>query len=98
MQGFWVVGSSAARTMFDVGARVIAISDVEGAIVNTKGIDVPPLQKIVSDGGSVSEYKDFDCLDNESLLALDCDVLMPAAIEDVITPQNAADIRERLTV
>ncbi len=62
MQGFWVVGSSAARTMFDVGATVIAISDVEGAIVNTKGIDVPPLQKIVSDGGSVSEYKDFDCL------------------------------------
>ena len=98
VQGFGAVGGSAAQTMSDAGARVIAVSDVGGAIVNSHGIDIAQLQQIVANGGSVSDYQDADSLDNEALLSLDCDVLIPAAIEDVITPQNAADIRARIIV
>ena len=98
IQGFGAVGSSAARTMFDNGAKVIAVSDIDGAIINTSGLDIPALQRIVIEGGTVSDYTDADALNHEDLLSLDCDVLIPAAIEDVITAQNAAGVRSKFIV
>ena len=98
VQGFGAVGSAAAQTMFDNGAKVIAVSDVDGAIINTSGLDIPALLRIVLDGGSVSDFVDADPLDNADLLTLDCDVLIPAAIEDVITPVNAPDVRAGIIV
>lgn len=98
VQGFGAVGAAAARTMFDRGANVIAVSDVDGAIINTSGLDIPALEMLVADGGSVSDYTDAEALDNDALLTLDCDLLIPAAIEDVITVQNAAHIRAKIIV
>jgi glutamate dehydrogenase (NAD(P)+) len=98
VQGFGAVGAAAARTMFDAGAKVIAVSDVDGAIINTSGLDIPALEQIVSEGGTVSDFNDSDALDNAALLELDCDVLIPAAIEDIITAQNASKVRARIIV
>ncbi|MBT4125916.1 MAG: glutamate dehydrogenase [Chloroflexi bacterium] len=98
VQGFGAVGAAAAQTMFDNGAKVIAVSDVDGAIINTNGLDIPALQEIAKNGGKVSDFDDADALDNDALLALDCDVLIPAAIEDVITAQNATDVRAKIIV
>jgi len=98
IQGFGAVGAAAARTMFDRGANVIAVSDVDGAIINTSGLDIPALEKLVAEGGSVSDFPDADALDNNALLTLECDLLIPAAIEDVITVQNAANIRAKIIV
>ena len=98
VQGFGAVGAAAAQTMFDNGAKVIAVSDADGAIINTSGLDIPALLRIVLDGGSVSDFVDADPLDNADLLTLDCDVLIPAAIEDVITPMNAPDVRAGIII
>ncbi len=98
VQGFGAVGASAARTLFDDGAKIIAVSDVDGAILNTSGLDIPALERLVSEGGTVSDYADADALDNDALLLLDCDVLIPAAIEDVISVQNASDVRAGIIV
>jgi glutamate dehydrogenase (NAD(P)+) len=98
VQGFGAVGAAAARTMFDNGAKVIAVSDVDGAIINTSGLDIPALEQLVSEGGTVSDHDDSDALDNAGLLELDCDVLIPAAIEDVITAQNASSVRAKIIV
>jgi glutamate dehydrogenase (NAD(P)+) len=98
VQGFGAVGAAAARKMFDSGAKVIAVSDVDGAIINTTGLDVPALEEIVAYGGVVSDYDDADALDNAALLEMECDVLIPAAIEDVITVDNAANVRAGIIV
>jgi glutamate dehydrogenase (NAD(P)+) len=98
VQGFGAVGAAAARKMFDSGAKVIAVSDVDGAIINTTGLDVPALEEIVAYGGVVSDYDDADALDNAALLEMECDVLIPAAIEDAITVDNAANVRAGIFV
>ena len=98
VQGFGAVGAAAARTMTENGAKVIAVSDVDGAIINTAGLDIAALERIVLDGGTVSDFDDADNLDNDALLSLDCDVLIPAAIEDVITAQNADGVRAKIVV
>ena len=71
---------------------------MDGAIIKTSGLDIPALEKIILAGGTVSDYDDADPLDNNDLLSLNCDVLIPAAIEDVITVQNASDIRAKIIV
>ena len=98
VQGFGAVGAAAAETMFDAGAKVIAVSDVDGAIINTTGLDIPAIGQIIVEGGTVSDFRDADALDNAELLELNCDVLIPAAIEDVITVKNAPDIRAQIVV
>jgi glutamate dehydrogenase (NAD(P)+) len=98
VQGFGAVGAAAAETMFDAGAKVIAVSDVDGAIINTTGLDIPAIGQIIVEGGTVSNFRDADALDNAELLELNCDVLIPAAIEDVITVKNAPDIRAQIVV
>ena len=98
VQGFGDVGAAAARTIFDNGAKVIAVSDIDGAIINTSGLDIPALEQIVANGGTVSDFDDADSLDNAALLELDCDVLIPAAIEDVITARNASNVRAKIVV
>jgi glutamate dehydrogenase (NAD(P)+) len=84
--------------MFDNGAKVIAVSNVDGAILNSSGLDIVELERIVAEGGSISDFTDADELDNDELLELECDVLIPAAIEDVITVQNAPNIKADIIV
>ncbi len=98
IQGYGAVGSSAARKITDEGAKLIAVSDVDGAIINTTGIDIDELDRIIADGGGVSDLTDADSLKNDELLELDCDVLIPSAVEDVITMENAPKIKAKVIV
>ena len=98
VQGYGAVGSSAAKTISEDGAKVIAVSDVDGAIINSRGLDIDALDRIVIEGGVVSDFDDADQLNNDELLELKCDVLIPAAIEDVITTQNASKVQADIIV
>lgn len=108
IQGFGNVGSNAARLLDDAGARVVATSDVTGAVYDHDGLDVAALGAHVEAGGMIEEYVDGDLrgtaagspteddpdlVSNAELLALDVDVLIPAAVEGVITADNVDDLR-----
>jgi glutamate dehydrogenase (NAD(P)+) len=96
VQGFGNVGWPVARLLHDQGFKIIAISDIEGGIYNSKGLDPILVKKHSTDNGTVAGYKDADKITNKELLELDCDVLVPAAIESQITESNAAKIKARL--
>lgn len=96
IQGFGNVGSWAARTMDERGARVVAVSDQYGAIYNANGLDPRHLNRHVAESGSVHDYPGADAMTNQELLELDVDVLVPAALEGQITGENADRIRARL--
>jgi glutamate dehydrogenase (NAD(P)+) len=98
IQGFGNVGSAAARLMHAAGARVIAVSDQSGGIVNTQGVDVAALQQHAERTGSVAGFAGGERLTNAELLELPCDILVPAAVASQITEQNAERIRARVIV
>lgn len=93
IQGFGNVGSHAARYLAERGARIVAVSDVGGGLHNSDGLDIDALIDAVedSDGSSLSvgEVQDFgDAIDNQELLSLDVDVLIPAALGAAINHDN----------
>ncbi len=96
VQGFGNVGSVAADMMERQGMKIIAVSDKSGGVYNPKGLKVRDLLEHVRRQRFLSEYKGADHLSNEDLLALDCDVLVPAALENVINSHNAAAIKARI--
>jgi glutamate dehydrogenase (NAD(P)+) len=98
IQGFGNVGSWMARELHERGVRVIAVSDVRGAVVDPDGIDVPGMVALTGAGRSVVEAARGDVITNETLLELDTDVLVPAALGGVITEANAEQIHARLIV
>ncbi|HEY3414110.1 MAG TPA: Glu/Leu/Phe/Val dehydrogenase [Armatimonadota bacterium] len=98
VQGFGNVGQNVAATAADMGARIIAVSDVFGALYNPAGLDVPALVQHVSNGRPVTEYAGGEIITNSELLLLPCDVLIPAAMENQITRANAAHIQAKLIV
>jgi glutamate dehydrogenase (NADP+) len=104
VQGFGNAGSIIAGLLFDAGYTVVAVSDSKGAIYSEKGLDIPSVRqykestkslKAVYCEGSVCSIVKHDTLTNEELLALDVDVLVPAALENQITAQNAAAVKAR---
>jgi glutamate dehydrogenase (NAD(P)+) len=96
VQGFGNVGSIAAQFMEEQGMKVVAVSDKSGGLYDPKGLKVRELHQFVKHQRLLSEYKNADHLTNEDLLTLDCDVLVPAALENVITSQNAPAIKARI--
>ena len=96
IQGFGNVGSVAADLMRKEGMVIVAVSDKSGGIYNPNGLDIPALLQHVGERKLLKDYPEGDHLTNEELLLLDCDVLVPAALENVITEENAADIRARI--
>jgi glutamate dehydrogenase (NAD(P)+) len=96
VQGYGQVAGNAARTLHKNGARVVAVSDVDSGIYSADGLDINALDRHLSAGGQVFAYPDADKVTNAELLELDCDVLIPGAIEDVITTENAARIRAKI--
>ncbi len=92
IQGFGNVGSFAARILHEMGAKVVAVSDVSGGIVNKKGLDIPGLQSHTTKHGKIAGFAGSQPLSNAELLALDCDVLIPAALGGVLTKENAHDV------
>jgi glutamate dehydrogenase (NAD(P)+) len=98
VQGFGNVGSHAARLLDERGGEVIAISDKTGGIVNEKGIDVAEAMVYYKDNGSLEGYTGGDTITNEELLTMDCEVLVPAAMENTVTESIAPHIKARIVV
>jgi glutamate dehydrogenase (NAD(P)+) len=96
VQGFGNVGSISAKLMAELGMKIVAVSDKDGAIVNQKGLDIPAVIEYVQKNRSLRGYPEADRATNAELLTIDCDVLVPAALENVITDDNAPDIKARI--
>jgi len=94
VQGFGNVGSVAAQLLQEQGCKIIAISDVSGAYFNKNGIDInDAIAYSTKNKRLLSGYTKAEKISNEQLLELQCDVLIPAALEDQITTQNAPNIK-----
>ena len=98
VQGFGNVGSFAAGFLHDRGVLVVGISDVHGGRYNPKGIDVAAARAFVAKTGSLKDLPDTETRTNAELLEAPCDVLVPAALDRVLTGDNAARVRAKLIV
>ncbi|QAY63428.1 Glu/Leu/Phe/Val dehydrogenase [Xylanimonas allomyrinae] len=98
IQGFGKVGAHAAQIFARRGARIVAVSDVDGAVRADDGIDVPRLTEHVAATGTVAGFDGADPITNADLLRLDVDVLVPAATQGVIDEETAHDVRARIVV
>lgn len=98
VQGFGNVGSHAALYAFERGAKIIAVSDVSGGLYNGDGFNIPELIKYVSANKSLNGYQPGQKISNDELLLLDCDALMPCALENVITTENAEKIKAKIII
>ena len=96
VQGYGNVGSIAALSLARYGAKVIAVSDVNGGIYNAKGLDLWELEKHVAAKKNVAAFPESEPITNEQLLLLPCDILVPAALERQINGHNAAKIKCRI--
>jgi glutamate dehydrogenase (NAD(P)+) len=96
VQGFGNVGEAAARLMYERGATIIAVTDVYGGVTNPRGLNPVALKSHVDATGSVQGAPDTAPIDNAALIAIDCDVLVLAALEGQITGDNAATVRARV--
>jgi glutamate dehydrogenase (NAD(P)+) len=98
VQGFGKVGAYFAKFIAEQGATVVAISDSTGGIYNPNGIDIAAAFAHKRGGGSISELKGGEHITNEELIALDCDVFAPCALEQVVTEANASQVKARVIV
>ncbi len=96
VQGFGKVGSVTARLAAEKGFRVIAISDARGAVFNAHGLDVSDLLIYARENGSVTGYPEAESLPRDDLLLLECDILVPAALECAIHKGNAEQVSARI--
>ena len=96
IQGFGNVGSVAAHLMESLGMRIVAVSDKSGGIYDPNGLKIRDVLQHTRQRRFLSDYKEAEHITNEELLTLDCDVLVPAALENVITSHNAGAIKARI--
>jgi glutamate dehydrogenase (NAD(P)+) len=96
VQGFGNAGFFAARFLHEDGVKVVGVSDSQGGIYNPKGLDPDEVLAHKKETSSVIHYPGADTISNAELLALECDVLVPAALEKQITGKNAPQVKARL--
>lgn len=96
VQGYGNVGFHAARLLNELGCKIIAVSDSKGGIFNAGGLDPERVMEHKNKTGSVLGYKGCEDVTNEGILELDCDILVPAALENQITKANAGKIRAKI--
>jgi glutamate dehydrogenase/leucine dehydrogenase len=96
VQGYGNAGYHAAKLLHELGFRIIACSTSKGGIVVEKGFDPDAVNAHYQKTGAVTGYRGADSISNEELLELDCDILLPCALEGQITAENAAKIRARI--
>ena len=96
VQGFGNVGSVTADLLAREGARIVAVSDKSGGLYNAQGLDVPDLLAWVKERRQLAGYPKADAIGNDQLLVCECDVLVPAALENVITRKNAPHIKAKV--
>jgi glutamate dehydrogenase (NAD(P)+) len=98
IQGFGNVGSNAARLLAAAGAKIVAVSDVKGGIFKADGLDIAALLRHRSEHATIAGFPGTESLTNDQLLTLECDVLVPAALEGQLHEGNADRIRAKLIV
>ena len=96
VQGFGNVGSNAAKLLHERGYKVIGIGEYDGALYNANGIDINALLRYRTENGTIRGFREAEAADKDDLLTRNCEVLIPAATENVITSQNASRIRARI--
>ncbi len=96
IQGYGNAGSIAAQLLSEQGAKVIAVSDSKGGIYSEAGVDPIKVLEHKRETGSVVDFPGTKRISNEELLTVDCDVLVPAAVEGVITKEIAQDIKAKI--
>lgn len=95
IQGFGNVGTHAGEIFSDHGHKIIAVSDSKGGIHDPSGLDIKKLEEHKKNTGSLSGFLGTKDITNEELLELECDLLVPSALENVITDQNAHKIKAK---
>jgi glutamate dehydrogenase (NAD(P)+) len=98
VQGFGNVGSNAAKVFYDHGCKVVGISDVSGGLFNPKGLDVNDVIAYSLTNKTIAGYPKAEHVDIERFLELPCDILIPAAMENQITHENAGKIKAKYIV
>lgn len=98
IQGFGQVGSHLASYLYSNGYQVIGLSDISGGLYSSKGLAIDSLKEYVKERGVIEGFEAEKTMDNEELLSLKCDVLFLAAVQDVITKENATNVKARLVV
>jgi glutamate dehydrogenase (NAD(P)+) len=98
VQGYGNVGSWASRILQQLGARMVGVSDATGAIRSDAGIDADDLARHLADGGKLTEFPDTEEINAEDVLAIECDVLIPAALGGMIHEHNADGINAKMII
>ncbi|MEX0865002.1 MAG: Glu/Leu/Phe/Val dehydrogenase [Acidimicrobiia bacterium] len=98
IHGFGNVGLYAAIAADQAGLKVVAVSDISGAVYNPDGLDVPATAKWVEENRVLEGYPDADHIDGNAVFGLDVDILVPAAIQGVIHKDNAHEVKARLII
>ena len=98
IQGFGNVGSWAAKYLHDAGAKIIAIADADGAVHNDRGLDIPALLLHAKEKKSVAGFPSADVMNKDRIFATECDILIPAALNGVITENNVGEINAKMVV
>jgi glutamate dehydrogenase (NAD(P)+) len=96
VQGFGNVGSITAKYLHQQGLKVVSVSDVQGGIYDPKGLDIPRLLSYVAERGTIIGFDELDTMENKDVLELEVDVLVPAALANVITEHNAHRIKAKI--
>jgi glutamate dehydrogenase (NAD(P)+) len=96
VQGFGNVGSVSALLLARLGATIVAVTDWKGGVYNPKGLDVEKMLEFSKENKTIDGFPGGEPLDNDALFALDVDVLIPAALENQITVDNAGSIHAKI--
>lgn len=96
IQGFGNVGGMAAKLMSRAGYKIVCIIEYDGAVYNKHGLDIEGLMRHRSETGTITGFPEAEDIDRDDAMALECEVLMPAARENVITSLNAERVRARI--
>jgi glutamate dehydrogenase (NAD(P)+) len=98
IQGFGNVGSHAARLIAEQGGKIVAVSDISGGIANDQGFDLPALLAYVADNKVVEGFPGGESIAGDAVLTYDADVVIPAALEEAITVDNADQIKAKIII
>jgi glutamate dehydrogenase/leucine dehydrogenase len=96
VQGFGNAGSIAAQLLHDAGAKVVAVSDSTGCVYNKNGLNIPELIRMKALCGHVEGFPESEAISPAELLAMECDILVPAALESAVQAENAAAVQARI--
>jgi glutamate dehydrogenase (NAD(P)+) len=96
VQGFGNVGSVSADLLAKIGAKVVAVTDWKGGVQNPKGLDIPAMIEFAKQHKTIDGFPGGEPIENEQLFSLDVDVLVPAALENQITIENAGSIQAKI--